>query len=59
MQACGKICIEGSGSISVSGGANVSLDTWRGSVSLGADITGTGSTRRECPSSRSDGGGRN
>jgi RHS repeat-associated protein len=39
---CGTICVHAKGEIKVSGGAGVSVDTWFGTVELGADITGTG-----------------
>lgn len=48
-EGCASICLTATASISISGGANVSLETWWRTYQLGADITGTGSaTLKKC-----------
>jgi RHS repeat-associated protein len=38
----GKICLKASGSLSISGGAGIEIETWWDTYKIGANITGTG-----------------
>ena len=45
----GRLCVDARGTLSISGGARAYVDTWLGTVSVGADITGQGTvTLNKC-----------